>query len=908
MSKDAKADQERSHRPPLWRIDRFELIFYNSRHRCWQYFAENPTAPIDTKGRNKPKESLHRREIRSLLSTIRDTFNVFTSKSPIFTLKRFQKSEDHFEINLVPPPSSTVPSGVWETYLKYLKHTADRERVPPEHLQNLKWWIAHPAEKQSFSHDEALTILSLLPIIEDWDTWGCFLRARNRTLNEKEESFPPASASDWSEPFSIVELVYSDHDSYSCPDNCSQKGLLSKHTEIEGLCQDLGDPAGQTHHVARDDFFDRKYCKLPAGEEKFLYQCYAHLIDPIFAAPVEQSDRRQFVIAYPISIGGRLHFLQIIVSAEVRSDVSVCSLWIDWQSIHRALWTTETRAFLQDELLRILTSAFQNEAYYHLSTPGSTVDGAQHLPLSVLRHIYHLLPVEAGVYETHFYSYHDYRWPETPSSTLQSSLYVGSDWRCAPGGTPGKSGDSLLEVPTPYGLTLFVPKDPKGHQVWQLTGQHRAVQVVEQQMQYLENLRSALHDERRRKEHDLQNCAMVNYGHLRGMGSTMQDSIRKAKGRLSDEVLNTAVIGPVAEVGDDFLPPSYRDEEKKVSFGRYLEQAYPEQSPEQILMIVQSLIRPSLLLLLSEYFETGLAKLKTHNISELTVLSGSRQDAMPETARLYETIYGELLSLEVKLSQAKLQSKLRTHGKRRKLRTMFAEFHRQLLNTIDKFGTDPELERMRSDLAIKRFSLGKGREVQFVRRDSGEVSYKPYEKHSRLFGVCPCCLLADFIQQYQQDIASGYQPDNGVFRHVCHLRHDIRYSSSYHRQDQLPVYMVEQLLYLPYVISDETEWKKSELLNCWTLTGQPIASLYTLSWTTSPEQTPIAKLLLVNPENEADRSLMSVTSRAAELAKHINPSMASSYLVVELQHWWMDDGRVVERLVESGRQHASGNN
>jgi hypothetical protein len=197
--------------------------------------------------------------------------------------------------------------------------------------------------------------------------------------------------------------------------------------------------------------------------------------------------------------------------------------------------------------------------------------------------------------------------------------------------------------------------------------------------------------------------------------------------------------------------------------------------------------------------------------------------------------------------------------------------------------------------------------VQFVRRDSTEIAYKPYEKHSRLFGICPCCLLTDFIRQYQQDIASGYQSENGMFKHVCCLRPEVRYSSSYHRVEQVPVYLVEQLLYLPYVISDETEWKKSELVNCWTLTGQAIASLYTVS-RLSPADTPIPKLLLVNPENEADKSLMPVPSRAKEFASQIDSSVAASYLVVEIQHWWMDDGRVIERSLVPGRVHVSGNN
>ena len=886
-----KANQDASQRSPLWRIDRFELIFYNSRNRRWQYFAENPLVPSDAAGNNK--ESLHRREIRSLLSTMRETVEscLLVSKNAVFTLaelRRFSTSGDAGKIEVVSPPSSAVPSSVWGLYLNYLKATAKREGVPPEHFQNLDSWIANPTEKKFFSHDEALTVLSLLPIIEDWDTWGCFLRARNQSLKEGAESFPPVSASDWSEPFSIVELLYSDHGSYPCPESCSQKGLLSKHTQIEGLCQDLGDPSGQTHHVTRADFFDRRYCKLPRGEEKFLYQCYAHLIDPIFAAPAEQSNRRQFVIAYPISIGGRLHFLQMIVSAEEGSEVSVCSLWIDWQSIHRALWTTETKAFLQDELLRILTSAFQNEAYYHLSTLGQAAQNVQHLPLSVLRHIYHLLPVEAGVYQSHFYSYHDDTWPDPPDSGLEP-LYVGSKWRCAPSKTPDKKTDSLLEVATPYGLTLFLRKLPKRHQIWEITGKHRVVQVVEQQMQYLENLQNALNDVTRRKEEDRQKCAMVVYGFLRSMNdSDMDNRVRNAERELPQEILSARVVAPVTDVGDDFVPYRFRQDQRRQQFGRYLDQAYPGQTPEQTTRVVQSLIRPSLLLLLSEYFETGPVKLATHSFKQTDLLSHSIDDAMQYTERLHATVSKALLVLHKDLKARKLRSKSRVHNSKRLTRTDLAAFHRLLSSAIrsQDSGKKKKLEITRRSLEIEKFSLGADRDV-FCR--TANQKDPPYKKHSRLFGICPDCLLRDVIREYEKDIASKYRPTDGAFHHEWQLRDDIRYSSPYHGTDQFPVYLVEHLLFLPYVISDRTEWKNnSEFVNCWAMTGASIGSLYTFSCVET-ERTPTAELLLIHPDNTADRTFLAIASRAKEFDQYVKCYGPSSYLVIELQHWWMND-------------------
>src|ERR1700747_989009 len=123
MSMDAKGDQERSQRPPLWRIDRFELIFYNGRHNRWQYFAEDPLLRQDyaTDRRNlQSEESLHRREIRSLLRTVRDVIGGFARPSPVFALREGETLANSRPIQLAPPLPSRVPLPTWRAYLGYL--------------------------------------------------------------------------------------------------------------------------------------------------------------------------------------------------------------------------------------------------------------------------------------------------------------------------------------------------------------------------------------------------------------------------------------------------------------------------------------------------------------------------------------------------------------------------------------------------------------------------------------------------------------------------------------------------------------------------------------------------------------------------------------------------------------------
>jgi hypothetical protein len=874
----------------LWQIDRFELIFYNPRHRRWQYFAEQPTTSKNL-GNAAPEanESLHRLEIRDLLLTIRSIFTSLVAESPIFSLT---ESRDIGSIQVEAPPSDVVASEKWLSYLRYLRKTASDEGVPDRHIETLESWIKRPTETQLFSFGEALTVLSLLPILEDWDTWGCFVRAEANGADASPDSFPPSAAATWAEPFSIVELQYSEHDSEPCLGSCLQKGFLKKHVQIEGLCQDLSGPSAKVHHVGKADFFDQRYCKRPTEKEQTLYQCYAHLIDPLFAAPAEYADRRQFVIAYPIASGGRIHFLQIIASSEKSSDTSVSSLWIDWQPIHQALWTPSARAFLQDELLRILVSAFQNEAYNYLSKSND-----HDLSVCLLNHIYHLLPVEAALIEKRSvenidqqsYSYHEYKWID-PANPTAETLFVGSEWkRDTPLGAPDERKYQSIELPG-QSVSMFVKRKGTNQAVYELISKHRAIAVVEQQMQYLENLRHALHEESERRENDRRKCAMNVYGFVKDGGPQMRKILREATSQIPVSVLATEITSPISQVGDEFMQPRFRD--KKNTFDRFVNQAFPQEGPDQMLSTVQTIAKPSLTLLLSEYFDTGPVKLRTHRYREANkLIACPAEEAMEYTDRLHKTISGQLEELSRGVSQMGLESKICLHDSGNDLLSQFDSFHADLINSrIDM----RELSRRRKEFAIKRFFLGADRYIEIASRngkigtDGGAAeSIKPFEAHSRLFGICPCCLLVDFIHRYEIDISSEPCTASGSFKHIRHLDEKVHYSSIYHREaDQFQTRLVEHLMFLPYAIDNETEWQSGELAKLWAFTGETIASLYTYS---DQNNTPDAKLLLVDPKHKLDSRLVASPTKSRAFRDLLKGESPVSYLVIELQHWWLDD-------------------
>lgn len=873
----------------LWQVDRFELIFYNPRNKRWQYFAEDPATREDgDQNSDRSRESLHRREIRDLLRTVRNTFRFFLQESSLFTLCELRDADLTGEIKVEPPPASLVAGDRWLSYLRYLRKTAEDEGVSSHHFSTLESWIANPTETQNFSLSEALTVLSFLPIMEDWDTWGCFIRAQTGRVDPHVEGFPPASAVDWSEPFSIVELQYSEHDAASCGDDCSQKDFLKKHVQIEGLCQDISDPSARVHHVRKADFFDRSYCKLPGDEEKSLYQCYAHLIDPLFAAPSDYAHRRQFVIAYPILSGGRLHFLQVITSADIDLDVSVCSLWIDWAPIHQAFWTPDNRSFLQDELLRISTSAFQNEAYHDLKDSISAKPDGSDLFHCLLQHIYHLLPIVSATFGETVYSYKTPKWQD-PSDLLGEGLYVGSEWirsglNSEEGEGEGKAiSPNVLAVPIFGALNLNLKRNSNDRQISALTKQHRAIQVVEQQMQYLKNLQNALYDERRRKEKDREMCAMVVYGHIRKMTPETLALIDKSVGRLPDQVLRQEVNDPVVSVGEHFIPSDYLNADLRRLFGRYLRQAYPNQGRDNLLAVVKSLSEPSLLLLLSEYFETGLAKLKTHSYTDDKLIMCSREEAMKHCNELYQRASEKLTKLQTKIDESPLEATIGPHGFRNCLRPSFDKFHQDLSMGLKKKVTK-ELSNSRKQLEMTQLHLGQNWPVIQASGLAKEGL------HYRIFGICPCCLLKPFIEKYEEEISQ--KPEyrgRGEFKHVIRLHEKVRYFSPYHGKLQFPTYLVTHQLFLPYAIENEETWiEKSELLNRWSRIGEPVGSLYTYS-APSLGEARIAKLLLTHPlEGGVNRELMCVPSVADECGI-VESGAPASYLILEFQHWWMDE-------------------
>jgi hypothetical protein len=350
----------------VWQIDRFELVFYNPRHRRWQYFVEDPLVPTSDQASD---ESLHRRQIRSLLKTFHEVLERLL-KEPQSSFRLRQPSDNGEKPVIIPSPRFEDSAVCWPVYLDYLLTTAASEGLPKRDGDNMRDFVknsdAYPEADQPIQRTTALAILSLLPILEHWDTWGCLLRAYKRSYRDQESAFPPALPQNWSTPIYLVDLEF--------PDDTATSGLFESRrilgypVAIQGAACNHDLQGSRIIQTRSSDFFGSGYCHIPVqGPELQLYRCYANLVDPIQKQLAGSLPKRQFVAVYPIPTEGRVHFLQLAFSTVNTVNTSMADLWQQWLPTHTQIWTPQMRSMLRSQLQRVQILAFQTEARAELT-------------------------------------------------------------------------------------------------------------------------------------------------------------------------------------------------------------------------------------------------------------------------------------------------------------------------------------------------------------------------------------------------------------------------------------------------------------------------------------------------------------------------------------------------------------
>jgi hypothetical protein len=581
-----------------WQIDRFDLIYYNPRHKRWQFFAEDPACATDPS--REPKEGLHRYLIRALLSTFHKAVaETVRTAGREFQLRSPGSLRSERSLNLM-APDDNIWAAFKNVYLDYLISTAWYDGVPDEHRKTIQNWFEKP-ESTEIPRQHALTFLSLLPILEDWDTWGCFIRAR-KGMRQDPHAFPPPQAQNWPEPFYVVELDFTGAEISEAP----SKTLLDYPVQIEGLCLNLAEPIPSAHRAPKADFFDARYCKEPTSKEELTtYSLYAALVDEIMKKlNGREGPLRQFIIAYPVVAAGRFHFLQIALRHLGGGHSCVDCLWNSWQPAHRALWTPAFRDFLQEEMHRITTAAFQGEVYAHLA--GSIKDeganpDAKACQDALCAHIYHLFPVDSAWRQvSRGWTYDKYIFSDNEGD---KQLLVGQRWVCKDG-AQGPSGNDVIKIDE----IQIKPAEAARDGIAQLALEHRIRQAIREQHEFLSRLPKGLEAEKDAAERDRQAAYAILMEWVKNRASSGSANRRPTRDELNDTVETTLRTPEGRE--------PYCARYKPTSLRRYVAEAFPTltaPTDDLLLSYLERLMRPSLLLQLSELFETGPVKIMSHN-------------------------------------------------------------------------------------------------------------------------------------------------------------------------------------------------------------------------------------------------------------------------------------------------------
>jgi hypothetical protein len=655
---------------PAWRIDRFELIYYNARHKRWQYFAEDPLIAFNDASNHRPGESPHRRQIRRFLCMVRETIETLTGTTSSFEI-RTRTDLPNMSITIGRPTFDGWKPG-WDAYVNYLSDTAKfGDGIADQDATTLTacWNSLKLAGVGSFdlTRQSALTLLSLLPIREDWDTWGCLLNARKAAIGENPSDchFPPHCATaDWFKPFYVAAIDYGarGHDGVSTE-------VLKKTVRLEAGCFDLAHPNHPWKVSPPADFFE--YCKIPrsneSDDEKYIYLCYSHFVDSLITGlsgevvnPDTYSDpQRVFFLAYPVVAAGRLHFVQMALTAK-NPELSVQTLWDAWKPLHQHLWTAQTSTALEAEMERIALSAFQFAAGNDMrrkrqrGTPLNTPA----LWSVLAEHLYHLFPIRTFNQQKHWY-YDPYVFDAKVGVGVPGCV-LGYRWAPheeEPTHFAGTAVENLIDFGIPGAFGGQIPRIGQNG-LQDCLSRHRAVQSIEQQMDYLRDLQLTIDQETELEVADCQRASAVVADFVHAFTDEDLELLESATTAGDIEhLLNKTHPATLTAPLPITVPRSYSGAASAGILRRYLCQAYPTSPPDEYVNHLRRDARPTLLEDLSILLDTSLVKAYTHIGSVSRNFRGTLLQAQAAVRpggflyRCYERCRLRLQALELKADE-----------------------------------------------------------------------------------------------------------------------------------------------------------------------------------------------------------------------------------------------------------------
>jgi hypothetical protein len=610
---------------PTWRIERFELIYCNPRHRRWQYFIEDPVDTAIAGGDSSPTTAVHRRQIPRLLNTLRRVITDAAASEASIDIPALDRSTNV----VLEQPAFDGWSERKNAYLDYLLHTANSEGLDLEVMKGLKTLVGElklGGSQLSIKPRVAHALLSLLPIKEEWDTWGCFTRARQ---GNSTSGLPPTQpGTSWFQPFYLAEFTYKKS---SLNANAISVRLLGEEVTLEAGCRDLSRPS-EIAFVEPRDFYE--YCHRPdagatsADDELFLYRCYGHFVDALIKALLTppsanrgSETRRIFLIAYPVQVAGRLHFVQIALTT-ADTTVTVKSLSETWARIHRTFWVPEYVSVLESTLERISLSAFQLAIDEHLRDYSiEQLRSYDPLKTALASAIFHVLPLRSLRVGSDQWRYAKYDGRTLPSPI---NAVLGRRWECSSGTLKSYATDVDFAIPSQNisgRLAAF-----GDHRLHGTVMKDYAVDIIERQ---IESFTKSMKDRIDEEERDRHLAESILRRHIETLSVDTLNEIADGK----REILDSAIDVSALHVGEPFrCPPTFRAGRANL-VRRYLTQFHPEFDDVRQFSEYQQMASPRPPELATRLLDSSLVKIATHavgNVSEY--FTGSLDAAKKEIA------------------------------------------------------------------------------------------------------------------------------------------------------------------------------------------------------------------------------------------------------------------------------------
>lgn len=344
-------------RRPTWSIDRIELVYSNPRHNRWQLFQSrhgSTTQPAHT------EQAFYREQIQILLDCIHKMLAKALEKSDLnITLAKHYAKTSGSYIRAVDTANKLASN---KDILAIIgdKNFLVTEGLPVSSIDKIHEFLKaitnqafEDEDVPSLNRDEALDLLSILPILKTWDLWGMLLpewlrEGLNHTWPDKGKEF----FNRWkSQTFYSARLTFHNNSSDK------KSGILDYRVDTELFTSSSDSPA-RSEMPEQGDFFDFSFS--PTDEtEKRLYYTYAFFIDTIQKF-IAGDPGTVFIICYPLDVHGRRHFLQVYfrLAGHKTKILSTKHLWQSWMSIHQSIFGPAALQIIRETLSQIDIEAF----------------------------------------------------------------------------------------------------------------------------------------------------------------------------------------------------------------------------------------------------------------------------------------------------------------------------------------------------------------------------------------------------------------------------------------------------------------------------------------------------------------------------------------------------------------------